>query len=297
MNVFKLAVRAMARHWNYLLIYTVAFGAMALLGSGAIEVPQADGFSNDTPKVAAIDRDNSEISAALVDFALKDAVEVSVDDSTFALQDAAAKDSASYVLIIPEGFEADLLAAAREGGEAPALDTVISYPGSRGALMDQRVKAYAQSLYGFAATDASASASEVASEATRAFSDETPAEMLPVDSTGYSAKYLNYAPFSTYGLFASASIFIAVGLASLRRPEVRRRLISGPVPSGSYGLQVGLPWPFGRCSRLLALWRSTRSARASRRRRSRWCLPRSSRSHWSVGLWASLCGSSAPAKP
>ena len=41
MNVFKLAVRIIARHWSYLLIYTLALGCMAILGSGAIEAPQA----------------------------------------------------------------------------------------------------------------------------------------------------------------------------------------------------------------------------------------------------------------
>ena len=47
MNVFKLAVTIIARHWSYLLIYTLALGCMAILGSGAIEAPQASEFSND----------------------------------------------------------------------------------------------------------------------------------------------------------------------------------------------------------------------------------------------------------
>ena len=149
MNVFKLAVTIIARHWSYLLIYTLVLGCMAILGSGAIEAPQASEFSNDAPKVAVVDRDGSELSAALKDFALKDAVEVHVEDSTFALQDAAAKDLASYVLIIPEGFQEGLVEAAHSGADAPTLETVVSYQGARGALMDQRVKAYVQSLYGF----------------------------------------------------------------------------------------------------------------------------------------------------
>ena len=104
MNVFKLALKVAARHWNYLLIYMVALGAMSLLGSGAIEVAPHGEFKADSPKVAVIDRDGTDASAALAAFALKDAEEVHVDDSTFGLQDASAKDLASYVLIIPEGF-------------------------------------------------------------------------------------------------------------------------------------------------------------------------------------------------
>ena len=240
MSVFKLAAKIIARHWNYLLIYTVALGAMAILGSGAIQAAPANEFANDAPKVAIIDRDNSALSTALKDFALKDAVEVPIEDSTFALQDAAAKDLASYVLIIPEGFQRDFMEAAREDNNAPALETVVSYQGARGALMDRRVKAFVQSMYGFAAVDPGATATEVAGSATEACGNETPVELLPVESEGLSAKYVNFASFSSYALFTSSAIFIAVGLASLRRPEMRRRLTVGPVRSSSYGTQVGL---------------------------------------------------------
>ena len=240
MNVFELAAKIIVRHWNYLLIYTVALGAMSLLGSGALQVGHTGDFENDAPKVAVIDRDDSDVSAALSAYALKDAVEVAVDDSTYALQDAAAKDAASYVLIIPAGFEKGLMEAAHDGGDAPELETVISYQGSRGSLMDQRVKAYVQSMYGFAASDVAASPAEAASRATEACSNETPVEFLQVESKGLPTAYLNYASFSAYALFASAAIFVAVGLSSLRRPDVRRRLVAGPVPAGSYGLQVGL---------------------------------------------------------
>ena len=239
MNVFKLALKVAARHWNYLLIYMVALGAMSLLGSGAIEVAPQGEFKADSPKVAVIDRDGTDASAALAAFALKDAEEVHVDDSTFGLQDASAKDLASYVLIIPEGFQADLLDAARTGGDAPELQTVISYQSARGSD-DQRVRGFAQSLYGFAANDATASAADVARSADKACANETPVGFLAVDSQGLSAKYVNYAAFSAYALFAAASIFIAVGLSSLRRGALRRRLVLGPVPSGRYGLQVGL---------------------------------------------------------
>ena len=240
MNVFKLALKVAARHWNYLLIYMVALGAMSLLGSGAIEVAPHGEFKADSPKVAVIDRDGTDASAALAAFALKDAEEVHVDDSTFGLQDASAKDLASYVLIIPDGFQADLLDAARTGGDAPELQTVISYQSARGSLVDQRGRGFAQSLYGFAASDATASVADVARSADKACANETPVGFLAVDSRGLSAKYVNYAAFSAYALFAASSIFIAVGLSSLRRGALRRRLVLGPVPSGRYGLQVGL---------------------------------------------------------
>ena len=238
MNVFKLALKVAARHWQYLLVYLAAFVVMALVGSGAVQVATSDEFHEDMPKVAVIDRDGSALSSALSDFALRDSVAVQVEDSTFGLQDAAAKDLANYVLIIPEGFEGDLVAAAREGGEPPVLDTVISYQSARGSLANQRVESYVQALFGFAATDPAADAWEIADEADRACEGETPVDFTPVQSKGIPGSYLNFASFSSYGLFTAVAIFIAVGLASLKDSELRRRLAAGPVPSARYGLQV-----------------------------------------------------------
>lgn len=238
MNVFKLALKVASRHWHYLVIYVVAFGAIALVGSGALTAPASDEFQDDAPKVAVIDRDDTAISAAIGERALTDAEPVSVEDSTFGLQDAAAKDLASYVLIIPEGFEHGFLEAARTGEDAPALETVVSYQNARGALVDERVRAYAQSLYGFAATGAGDDVEDVVLAANEACGDETPVGFATVASKGIPSSYLNYAAFSSYALFAAPSIFIAAGLAALQRTEVRRRLTAGPVPSGRYGLQV-----------------------------------------------------------
>ena len=238
MTVFKLALKVVVRHWQYLLIYVVAFTAIALVGSGALQTSAPGEFQEDKPKVAVVDRDNTTLSEALADWALADAVPVSVEDSVFGLQDAAAKDFASYVLIIPEGFERDCLEAARTGADAPALETVVSYQGARGALADQRVRSYVQSLYGFAATDAQGDAAGIVEAANEACGSETPVELVSVESEGIPADYLNYAAFSAYALFAAPSIFIAAGLAALQRTEVRRRLTAGPVPSGRYGSQI-----------------------------------------------------------
>ena len=91
--------------------------------------PRRASFSNDAPKVAVVDRDGSELSAPLTDFALKDAVEVHVEDSTFALQDAAAKDLASYVLIIRGVSKEGLVEAAHSGADAPTLENRGELPG------------------------------------------------------------------------------------------------------------------------------------------------------------------------
>ena len=51
-----------------------------------------------------------------------------------------------------------MLAAAREGTDAPALGAIVSYSGADGTLMDERVRGWAQELYALAAaSDAPAS--------------------------------------------------------------------------------------------------------------------------------------------
>lgn len=239
MRVFSLAMKVALRYWQYLLIYGVALGCIALAGSGAFQTTQSGDFQETAPKVAVIDRDNSATSRALSAFALSKGTPVEVEDSTFGLQDAAAKDSASYVLIIPETFEADLREAAKEGVQAPTLENVVSYQNAQGSLANEQVKGYVQTLYGFyAATDASAE--QVVSWADEVHEDETPVGFVSVDSTGLPKGYVNYASFSAYALFTAVSIFIAVGFAPLRRSDARRRLMAAPVPNGRYGMQLAL---------------------------------------------------------
>lgn len=240
MHVFKLAMKVALRHWTYLLIYVVFLGGMGVAMSASAGAPlQTGAFEGSAPKVAVINRDSSPAADALERFALENGTPVAVEDSVFGLQDAAAKDLASYVLEIPAGFGNGLMEAAAQGEDAPTLETVVSFRGADGSLMDQRVKAYARTLYGFASTT-TASQDTVVNWTNDAMSQRAAASYIPLEVEGISSQFLTYASFSTYSLFAACAIFIAVGFAPLNTLEIRRRLGTAPAGSLRIGVQVGL---------------------------------------------------------
>lgn len=238
MQVFKMAVRVAARHWGTLLIYVVFLGAFGMLAAGSVDNAETDAFGDDLPKVAVIDHDGSALSEALAGYIYANGTAVQVEDSEYGLQDAAAKDLASYVLVIPEGFEADVLQAASEGQAPRGLESIVSYQSARGALMEGKVGAFVQSVYGYLATS-SASMDDALAWTEEAMEKQTPVDYIDVEVHNISNQFATFATFSTYSLFAGCAIFVSVGLSSLNRPEVRRRLSASSVSLSSYGLQVG----------------------------------------------------------
>lgn len=240
MHVFRLVVAVAVRHWNYLAIYmgvlTAAAVCMGLWSGGA----QGASPVEERPSVAVVDRDGSEVSRAIGAYVERIGEAVEIEGSTRALQDAAAKDLASYVLVIPEGYGGSLVAAADAGEAAPALQTVVGRQGADGARVDVRVRAYASALYGFAASTDADPGRLVA------WADEVCAAETPVvyaqegEPSGLPDSYRTFAAFSGYAIFCATVVFISVGMAPVERPDARRRLLVSPVPALSFGVQSGV---------------------------------------------------------
>lgn len=239
MHVFRLVGRVILRHRYLVLIYVVmlaCFGFMMAASVGGTP----EGYEQARPTVAVIDRDDSEVSRAIAGVALEGGEEVKLPDTAYALQDAAAKDLASYVLVIPEGYGAALEAAARGAGEMPALETVTSHQETSAILMDERVRAYAQQLYALLAKTDATAADAVAWTADAA-GTRTEVALIETDSEGLPVSHLVYMQFSTYALFGGVGILVASGLAGLGRDRAaRERLLAAPLSTASWGLQVML---------------------------------------------------------
>ncbi len=242
MQLFRFAGRVVLRHRGLLAIYVVALAAFGWLmasyvgtGSGPYEAVR--------PTVAVIDRDGSAVSGALAAWAAEEGELVELPDTTYALQDAAAKDLANYVLVIPEGYGEGLEAAARAGAEPPALECVVSYSDARGSLADERVRAGAQQLYALLAeTDLTAEeAVGVARQARGEAETRLEVGVIEAEEAGLPSDYLVYMQFSTYALFGGTAILVACGLRSLGRDQpVTQRLLAAPLTETARGAQLAL---------------------------------------------------------
>lgn len=239
MHVFRLAGRVVLRHRLLILIYVGMIACLGFLMASSVG-GRATSYVAARPTVAVIDRDGSELSRAIAEAALADGERVELPDTAYALQDAAAKGLASYVLVIPEGYGEKLMAAAREAGPMPALETVTSYRETSAILMDQRVRSYAQQLFALL-SQTDATTGEAVAWTGEARGARAEVNLIETETTGLPTGYLVFMQFSTYALFGGVGILVATGLRSLGREQpTRQRLLAAPIGTAAWGAQVVL---------------------------------------------------------
>ena len=135
MSTFKTALRmALARPF-YLLIYTVFISLMGVIIAASVSwnSSQLTEYKPYDTNVIVVDRDNSDLSRALTKhLGSRFDLVTGIGDDAYDLADAlsksnSAKGSADCVFFIPEGFEDDLVAAARAGEALPKLDVTLRF--------------------------------------------------------------------------------------------------------------------------------------------------------------------------
>lgn len=239
MPVARIAIRLIGEHRVLFVVYVLLFSVLGTFAAGTLG-PTTAQYQEATPVAAVIDRDDSPLSRAISAHVAEKSELTVIEDSTEALQDAAARNYASYVLVIPEGYGADLVAAARSGIDAPELECVVSYTSASGSLIDERVRGFAQELYAMAAAWPDASEAELAELVEGAQKTGVAVETVDAETAGLPTTYLVYCQFALYALFGGVASIIGIGLADLRRPAVRQRIGAGPVPGGAFDAQIAV---------------------------------------------------------
>ena len=242
MTTFRTYLKIFLSHRVYIAIYLVMLSLVGVvIGLSAYSGTTGE-FQVATANVAVIDRDGSELSAALAQHVLQGNNQVQVADEKRSIQDAVARDQVSYLLVIPGGWGEGLLDAARQGTQAPDLETYVSYYSSMGRLLDIEVTGYADGLYGMAAT-LGGSAADVIDATDAAWEGSTQVSMIEQAASPLPTSIVTAAEFASYPIFSSAMVCIAVLMASVGRRPVRDRRLASPEPAHVRNLAL-----FGACA-------------------------------------------------
>lgn len=238
MSVFRLALKLASRYRVYAVVYLVflsllgVFTALPFLSSSQMELKEAEA------RVAVIDRDSSEVSAALTSYVTSQASRVELPDQKLAWQDAMAQNRIDYLIVIPKGFGEDFAAAApSRGSDFPELEVYLAPLSAPGQLLQMRVNAYLNQAAGFLST-VTTDASQALDMANQTSSSTADVQVLPGKSEGLPLAFRLYTRFATYPVFAFTAVMIAVLMASLKRTAIKSRLLGSPVSSTSRGLGV-----------------------------------------------------------
>lgn len=233
MSTFRTALRVVAGHPIYLALYVAFLSLMGVLVVGDMGVATAgekDGYAAYEARVAVVDRDGTALSGALAAWAGEAFELVEVADEPLALQDAVATGRVDCLVVLPEGFERELLAAARSGDEVPALEVAYGQDVQAGALAAQATSRWVSLAASAAALEPRASAAEVADLAQTGAAER--AEVAVHESEGAlggADRLATYLNFSTYSVMSSIVVVAGVSLSAFQQPERRRRLAAGPV--------------------------------------------------------------------
>ena len=241
MRVFNTAMRVFFRHPLYLVIYIIWLGFMGVFVGMSLASTTQSVFSTQHPDVAIIDRDDSAFSEGLSSFLADHSQIVTVADDERSLQDATAQNQAAYIVIIPEGFGDDFMAAAQGAGDFPILETVVSYESFAGPMMDELTNEYLDTASVYVATGTATDQTQVARLAAGDLEGSTAVSIWQKDETrNVSNQYWTYMNFSVYPAMLSIIICVAVVMAAFKREEVRRRDLASSASSLSVNLQLGL---------------------------------------------------------
>ena len=247
MSTFKTALRMALAHPFYLLIYTVFISLMGVFIAASVSwnSSQLTEYKPYDTNVIVVDRDNSDLSRALTKhLGSRFDLVTGVGDDTYDLADAlsksnSAKGSADCVFFIPEGFEGDLIAAARAGETLPMLDVTYGSGTMAAALSSAEASRWISLAGAAAALEPAASDGDVAKAAEHAAAKraEVQIEQVKVDSTA-AATLESYFNFGAYAIISSVIVSVGLVFSGMNEPERVRRMDAGPVSERQRSLAV-----------------------------------------------------------
>lgn len=247
MSTFKTALRMALAHPFYLVIYTVFISLLGVFIAASVSwnSSQLTEYKPYDTNVIVVDRDGSDLSRALTKhLGSRFDLVTDVGDDTYDLADAlsksnSAKGSADCVFFIPEGFEGDLVAAARAGESLPKLDVTYGAGTMAAALSSAEASRWISLAGAAAALEPAVSSGDVAKAAEHAAAKraEVQIERVKVDSAA-AATLESYFNFGAYAIISSVIVSVGLVFSGMNEPERVRRMDAGPISERQRSLAV-----------------------------------------------------------
>lgn len=226
MPTFKTYMRILLAHRIYIIIYLVIISITGIAIGLSMASGSSQHFTATSSRVAIIDHDDSKLSRALSAHVAKDNTLVPLAGDKKSVQDALAQDAVTYLLVIPKGWGHDLMVAAGDKDTTPALEASVSYRSGEGFLVDQEVKSYVQGLYGSASLEGSQG--DVVRTTDESWDKSIGVSTIGQRATPLPSSLLSAALFSSYPIFASVTVCIALLMKALNARALHGRRVASP---------------------------------------------------------------------
>ncbi len=236
MSVFKTACRVLFRHPVYLIIYVLYLGLMGIFVTANIETDEvgSTAFSAEPVTIAIVNRDDNAFTDGLVN-ALQERADVANDvaDDRQQLQDIIAKGAADCLVIIPNGFGASFVEAARAGDAPPEIETAVATDTVDGLRAESLVNTALTCAALELRLDPDASVEEAAAAARASMERTVKAHYTAraEEASPLPPNYLTYCGWIVYPIICAFGVVIVMMLRDFNSGDVRRRNLTAPLSS------------------------------------------------------------------
>ena len=233
MQTLKLFMLLLRRNLSSLLIYAVIFVVIAMIVTGTAKENGEQFYQDSDICFTVLNRDGSRLGEAIKEYlAVKNTFVEEPDDLT-TLQNEMFYREIYYVLIIPEGFEAAVLA-----GEDMALENYKVKDSAMGYYLDMQVEGYLSALRAYLA--AGMEPEEAMSRAAKGA--EAAAEVAVYSGTSAENRPPLYYYYRSLAYIFLAMLTSALGniLIAFNRDKVRMRTLCSSLSFSSRNMQLAL---------------------------------------------------------
>lgn len=242
---FKIAKKYLSSCIIYFSIFIVLLIAMSKLGTETTN----SRFEADTVDFAVIDNDNTTASEALLDYLSGKHKLVTLDDySNESLQDYMYYEKIEYVLIIPEGYEANLLSGKTENIISHSMRT----DSAKGFFFNQDVNAYLDCLNLYLRADYSLSDALDATKDTIEATADTKPETITFEekNNNVAPGMTSYFQYMAYVMMSGLIIAVSPILITFHKRNLQERLACSSTAVRTQSVGIGL----GCITYCLAAW-------------------------------------------
>ena len=242
---FKIAKKYLSSCIIYFSIFIVLLIAMSKLGTETTN----SRFEADTVDFAVIDNDNTTASEALLDYLTGKHELVTLDDySNESLQDYMYYEKIEYVLIIPDGYEANLLSGKTENIISHSMRT----DSAKGFFFNQDVNAYLDCLNLYLRADYSLSDALDATKDTIEATADTKPETITFEekNNNVAPGMTSYFQYMAYVMMSGLIIAVSPILITFHKRNLQERLACSSTAVRTQSVGIGL----GCITYCLAAW-------------------------------------------
>ena len=232
MQVYKSFFRILYKNKGSMLVYLIVFVGLCIIFMNTSEVSKEASFKDEKINVGIVNQDDAPLGNALEQYIKENSNCVDVEISKEGKQKQLFYREIAYILTIPKGFSADLVAGKKVDVEVSKISASFS-----GSYMDRKVNTFINSISTYIKNGCS---DKEAIELTQKLMKQSSKVTVQNDVGNSSEKPRVFYYFAYYAYIVIVLIILGLGimLTQINKKDIQRRIKVSALSHRSYMMQM-----------------------------------------------------------